>query len=121
MIRNDCFRLRGTNVESTVTLESIRAIASLIVRRYDPIKIVLFGSYAYGEPTQESDIDLLIIKNTEKSSLDRWMDVKKILREKSRDIPISPIVLNEKELNERMMLKDFFIEDILARGTMLYG
>jgi uncharacterized protein len=110
-----------TVMESTVSSESIRAIVSLIVERYEPVKVILFGSYAYGKPTHESDIDLLIIKNTEKSPLERWMEVKKILREKSHDVPISPVVLNEKELRERLMLKDFFIDEILTRGTMLYG
>jgi predicted nucleotidyltransferase len=35
-------------------------------------KIILFGSYAYGKPTQDSDIDMLIVKRTKKKSMDRW-------------------------------------------------
>lgn len=42
-----------------------------IAKEYQPRKIILFGSYAYGEPTQDSDVDLLIIKNTDKRPIDR--------------------------------------------------
>jgi predicted nucleotidyltransferase len=47
---------------------SIRT-AKRIEEQYRPKKIILFGSYAYGEPTQDSDVDLLIIKNTDKRPL----------------------------------------------------
>ncbi|OHB80335.1 MAG: hypothetical protein A2Z25_00385 [Planctomycetes bacterium RBG_16_55_9] len=92
-----------------------------ILKAYKPKKIILFGSYAYGQPTEDSDIDLLIIKNTDKRHLDRWIEVKRLLRDISRTIPVSPLVYTEKEIQERLAIKDFFIEEILEKGDVLYG
>lgn len=56
---------------------------------YEPIKIILFGSYAYGNPTKDSDIDLLILKNTDKRRADRFVEVKRIIYNPDLKIPIS--------------------------------
>ena len=87
--------------------EMISKIAEKIRDGYKPQKIVLFGSYAYGKPDEDSDIDLLIIKDTEKSSMDRWMEVRKILRDFNNiiPIPISPLIYTEKELEETSSFK----------------
>lgn len=92
-----------------------------IVNEYQPKKIILFGSYAYGEPTEDSDVDLLIIKDTGKRPIDRWIEVKRLLRDTSRSLPVSPLVYTEKEIEERNAMKDFFIEEIFEKGEVLYG
>lgn len=92
-----------------------------IIKGYEPKKVILFGSYAYGEPTGDSDIDLLIIKNTDKRPIDRWVEVKRLLRDNSRILPVSPLVYTEKEIEERIAIKDFFVEEILEKGEVLYG
>lgn len=92
-----------------------------ILAEYKPKKIILFGSYAYGEPSENSDIDLLIIKNTDKKPIDRWIEVKKFLRDISQSVPISPLVYTEKEIEDRIAVKDFFVEEILQKGEVLYG
>jgi predicted nucleotidyltransferase len=51
----------------------VSQIVDKIIREYQPKKIILFGSYAYGEPNEDSDIDLLIVKNTDKKPIDRWI------------------------------------------------
>jgi len=56
----------------------VSQIVDKIVIEYQPKKIILFGSYAYGEPNEDSDIDLLIIKNTDKRPIDRWIEVKRL-------------------------------------------
>src|SRR4030042_316297 len=99
----------------------ITEIVDRISKGYKPKKVILFGSYAYGEPSEDSDIDLLIIKNTDKRPIDRWVEVKRILRDKSRMLPISPLVYTEKEIEQRLALKDFFVEEILEKGELLYG
>ena len=92
-----------------------------IVQEYQPKKIILFGSYAYGEPTEDSDVDLLIIKNTEKRPIDRWVELKRLLRGITGELPVSPIVYTEKEIEDRNAVKDFFIKEIYERGEVLYG
>jgi predicted nucleotidyltransferase len=99
----------------------INDILDRILKGYKPKKVILFGSYAYGEPTEDSDIDLLIIKNTDKRPIDRWVEVKRILRDSSRMLPVSPLVYTEKEIEERMAIKDFFVEEIFEKGEVLYG
>jgi len=99
----------------------INEIVDRILKGYKPKKVILFGSYAYGEPTEDSDIDLLIIKNTDKRPIDRWVEVKRLLRDNRRTIPVSPLVYTEKEIEERIAIKDFFIEEIFEKGDVLYG
>ncbi len=101
--------------------ELIDLLVDKIVREYKPERIILFGSYAYGNPDPDSDLDLLIIKNTLKRPIDRWVEVKKILRDPDLTIPVSPFVYTESELKERVAIKDFFIEEILKKGEILYG
>ena len=101
--------------------ELIRQLVEKIVSGYFPKKIILFGSYAYGNPTSESDIDLLIIKNTDKRPMDRWMEVKRLLRDPDRTIPVSPLVYTEREIEERRAIRDFFLEEIFEKGMVLYG
>jgi uncharacterized protein len=96
-------------------------IVKKIIAGYSPRKIILFGSYASGMPTEDSDIDLLIIKETDKRPIDRWTEVKRLLRDRGREAPVSPLVYTPKELSDRMGIKDFFIQEILEKGKVLYG
>lgn len=99
----------------------ILKIAKRIEEQYKPKKIILFGSYAHGEPTQDSDIDLLIVKNTDKRPIDRWVEVKKMLRGVAPGLPVSPLVYTEREIDERNAIQDFFIEEIFENGEVIYG
>lgn len=56
-----------------------REIVEKLKKDYQPQKIILFGSYADGNPREGSDIDLLIIKETSGTFLDRWVRVRQIL------------------------------------------
>ena len=108
----------------TTNLKVRKTIADIlegIIKGYKPKKVILFGSYAYGEPSEDSDIDLLIIKNTDKRPIDRWIEVKRLLRDKNRMLPVSPLVYTEKEIEERIAIGDFFVEEIFEKGELLYG
>lgn len=99
----------------------IEDITKKIVKEYNPKKIILFGSYAYGKPTDDSDIDLLIIKNTDETPMQRWLRLRRLLMTPEVMISITPFVYTEKELDERLQIKDFFIKEILKKGVVLYG
>lgn len=103
------------------TREAILKMVEKIIREYQPEKVILFGSYAYGQLTEDSDVDLLIIKNTDKRPIDRWVEVKRLLRGTTPTLPVSPLVYTEKEIEERTALKDFFVEEIFEKGEILYG
>jgi len=99
----------------------IKEIVGILTEKYKPEKIILFGSYAYGNPTEDSDIDLLIIKETDKKRrVDRFVEVKRIIFNPKIRIPISPLVLTKEEIKERLEMGDDFIEEILTKGKVLY-
>ncbi len=102
----------------------IKSILTEIVEKlkneYKPLKIILFGSYAYGNPTKDSDIDLLILKNTTGKRVDRFVQVKKIIYNPARKVPVSPLVYTPAELEARIRIGDDFIKEITKKGVVLY-
>ena len=107
------------NTEAKIE-EMIFEIVSKIKREYYPNKIILFGSYAYGQPDRDSDIDLLIIKNTQERPIDRRVAVARIASDPKRLIPLEVIVLTPEEVRERLEIGDQFLREILGRGDVLY-
>lgn len=98
----------------------LNEIVKKLQREYKPLKIILYGSYAYGTPNIDSDIDLLILKNTSERSVDRFVKVKKIIYNPKRKIPVSPLIYSPDEVKERLRIGDDFIREILNKGVTLY-
>lgn len=98
----------------------ILEIVKKIQENYKPDKVILFGSYAYGTPERDSDIDLLIIKNTQDRPLERRVTVRRIVSDPARLIPFEPIVLTPSEIQKRLNIGDQFIKEILEKGEVLY-
>jgi predicted nucleotidyltransferase len=88
---------------------------------YNPEKIILFGSYAGGSVQRNSDLDLLIIKDTEERFMDRWSTVRRILSDPSRKIALETLVLTPREVSERLARGDQFLAEILQKGRVLYA
>ena len=99
----------------------IREIVQSLVTGYTPEKIILFGSYAYGEPNADSDIDLLIIKETQERFFERLNTVRRVATGTHRHIPFEPIVLTPQEVEQRLQAGDQFIDEILQKGAVLYA
>jgi predicted nucleotidyltransferase len=99
----------------------LRKIVEVLAARYQPERIILFGSYAYGEPDTASDIDLLILKETDKSFPKRWAEVCELVADIVETTPFSPLVLTPTELAERRTKGDQFFEEILTKGKVLYA
>ncbi|MDP8237794.1 MAG: nucleotidyltransferase domain-containing protein [Candidatus Hatepunaea meridiana] len=99
----------------------LNIITDKLRKDYHPEKIILYGSYAYGEPTEHSDIDLFIIKDTDKDWLDRFVEVKRLVYNRDRYIPISPLVYTPEEVKDRLEWGDAFIKEILKKGEVLYA
>jgi predicted nucleotidyltransferase len=98
----------------------ISEIVEKLKNEYNPLKIILFGSYAYGNPTEDSDIDLFILKNTDENRVDRFVHVKRIIYDPSRTVPVSPLVYTPDEVETRLKMGDDFIEEIFQEGVVLY-
>jgi len=106
----------STNIETTLI-----SIKEKLVRHYSPKTIILFGSYLDGSFDEEqSDLDLLIVKDTKDRFIDRWKNVRKILSDPSRKIPIETIIITPIELKNRLDIKDQFFQSIIKNGKILY-
>ena len=101
--------------------KTIHNIAEKIRAGYNPVKIILFGSLARGTANKDSDIDLLIVKQTSKPFHKRWAEVCRIVSDLRRDIAFSPFVITPRELRRRLAEKDPFILGILEEGKVLYA
>ena len=108
------------NIQREKIKKIIKKVLEKIIQDYQPTKIILFGSYAYGHPSSTSDIDLLIIKDSHQRRIDRFCEVRRIIRD-IKGISIQPLVFTKKELRERLKIGDEFIKEIWRRGQILYG
>jgi predicted nucleotidyltransferase len=100
---------------------TIERITERIVEHYLPEKIILFGSYACGTPDAGSDVDLLIVKETDERPIDRRVTVRRIAYIPRRGLPFSPLVITPQELDRRLEMGDPFYREIIARGEVLYA
>ena len=101
-----------------------RVIDDMVARlkkEYQPEKIILFGSYAYGQPARDSDIDLFIIKDTTESPFQRRITVRRICHAPDHHIPFQPLVLTPSEWAERLGMGDPFFLEIQRKGETLYA
>jgi len=108
----------------------IKMIKENIVQKLQPFypkEIILFGSYAYGTPTQDSDIDLYIVTDDDflPNNFQENMDVKmkyiKAIYEITADIP-ADIIVHTKKMNEKFReLNSYFSRKIYSEGEILYA
>ncbi len=98
--------------------KKIGEIAQKIVDQFHPDKIILFGSYAWGTPGPNSDVDLLVISETQDTrQLARAIDGSLF----PRPFPIDLMVFRPEQVEQRRQKGDFFVGEILTRGKILYA
>ncbi len=100
-----------------IAQEQIQAYCDAVAREFRPRKIVLFGSYAYGQPTPDSDVDLLVILAF------RGSDVSKAIQIGSRfdaPFPLDLLVRKPQFIAERLRERDMFIELVMTQGRVVY-
>lgn len=105
----------------TAQQELIQNILKKLIADYAPQKVILFGSYAYGDPRPDSDIDLLIIKDTSDRLIDRWVEVRRVLSDPGRKFPLETLVLTPQEVSGRLAAGDQFVAEIMEKGKVLYA
>jgi predicted nucleotidyltransferase len=84
-----------------------------------PQKIILFGSYVYGTPSADSDVDLLVILDTQARPVDRYVSVSRLLR--PRPFPLDLVVKTPEEIAQAVDRGDAFIDEVLTHGRVLYA
>ncbi len=98
--------------------DEFRAIVDRLARELRPEKIILFGSYAYGDPTPDSDVDLLVIMETDARRSERYCMVSALLE--PRKFPVDILVKTPGEIEQSLQKGDFFIREIVTEGVVLY-
>lgn len=98
--------------------ETLPQAVDRIVRELQPEKIILFGSYAYGNPTTDSDVDLLVIMNTNLPRTERFIVISELLF--PREFPVDILVKTPSEIKDALASGDFFIREIIEKGKTIY-
>ena len=97
----------------------IQHICDRIVTVFQPEKIILFGSQAYGKPTPESDIDLLVVMPFEgRSAIGQAVHILKTLK---LCLPLDLFVYSSQQLQERLKIGDRFVKEITDKGKLIYA
>ena len=102
-----------------VNREDIQATCDDIVREFSPLQVILFGSYAYGTPTEDSDVDLLVIMDIPKSETRRH--AKEMQKRIPERFPMDLLVRSREDVAYRISYNDWFLREITEKGKVLYG
>ena len=97
---------------------SIQKYADAIAREFRPQKIILFGSHAYGQPTEDSDVDLMVVMPRQRRSRRTATDIR--VRLGYAGFPLDLLVWTPERLREWCRIGDGFARDVLERGKVLY-
>jgi len=97
--------------------KEIKKITDQIIKGYNPEKIILFGSYAYGKPKPSSDVDLLVVKKTGKRFGTRLFEVAEII---SSEMGTDILVYTPKEWREGLKKNYYFFKEINNKGKLIY-
>jgi len=100
-----------------VTLKDIRAIARQIVERFGPQKVILFGSYARGTPTHDSDVDLLVVMDTNEQPLHAAARISAAI---DHPFPLDIVVFRPCDLEASLERKGVFATEVMAKGIVLH-
>jgi predicted nucleotidyltransferase len=99
--------------------KEIESITAQIIEKYEPLKIILFGSAARGDRDQPKDLDFLIIKqDVPLYGIDRMRELDDLI---DRNVAADMLVYRPDEFEDRIRLGDPFIKAIIKEGRVLYG
>jgi predicted nucleotidyltransferase len=102
---------------SMATIEQIRDVVRRIGEEFSPQRVILFGSYAYGKPTRDSDVDLLVITSFVGRSVEKSVEIQLKVRP---PFPVDLLVRTPEKIQERLEMGDCFMREILTKGKVLY-
>src|ERR1043166_5791772 len=101
-----------------ISRQKIRSYCAAIAREFRPARIILFGSYAYGSPTDDSDVDVLVI--LPRRRLHSRRPSLEIRRRISAGFPVDILVREPREITKRLRWGDSFIAEIMEKGRVMY-
>ena len=100
-----------------IPLRVIRAFARQVAEQFRPEKIILFGSHAYGQPHEGSDVDILVIMPA-RNELDQSLKIRLAV---SAPFPMDLIVRTPQKILSRLKSGDSFHTEIVTKGKVLYA
>jgi predicted nucleotidyltransferase len=100
-----------------VEMKEINDLTSQIAREFRPDRIILFGSYAYGQPGKDSDVDILVVLPFKGKPVRKAIEIRNKV---NAGVPLDLIVRTPEQLAERLAQNDWFMRDIVERGHTLY-
>lgn len=96
----------------------IKSTVTEAAKKILPEKVILFGSYAYGKPNQDSDVDLLFIKKTNLSRMERHVFVNTYLE---HFMPMDILIKTPSEVQKRLKMGDPFYKEIIKKGEVIFN
>jgi predicted nucleotidyltransferase len=100
-----------------VEMEKIKDLTSQIARAFNPDRIILFGSHAYGQPSSDSDVDILVVLSFSGKPVRKAIEIRNKV---NAEMPLDLIVRTPEQLAERLAQNDWFMREIVERGRTLY-
>ena len=100
-----------------VEMKRIKDLTSQIAREFNPERIILFGSHAYGQPGNDSDVDILVVLPFKGKSVRKAIEIRNRV---NAEMPLDLIVRTPEQLAERLAQNDWFMREIVERGCTLY-
>ena len=105
------------DIRKRIPDKTIRALVRRIVDEFHPDRIILFGSYAYGQPRPESDLDLLVVMDTLLSESEQAMQIR---RQLNIMFGLDLLAYTPQRLAQRLAWGDSFLKEITEQGIVLY-
>lgn len=100
-----------------INFKDIRQYVRAVVRAFDPERVVLFGSYAGGHPTEDSDVDLLVVMSHEGRDVEQAFKIRRAI---PRTFPLDLVVRTPASVQRRLRENDTFLTSIWRTGKTLY-
>jgi predicted nucleotidyltransferase len=101
---------------ANIPMREIRRYSRAIVEEFNPDKIILFGSYAYGTPNADSDVDLLVVMPA-RNQHDQAVRIRWRL---AAPFPLDLIIRTPEEMRWRLEEGESFLTTVVSRGKVLY-
>jgi predicted nucleotidyltransferase len=99
-----------------IPMREIRRFARQVAEHFRPDKIILFGSYAYGTPQADSDVDILVVMPA-RNQIDKSVQIELAC---DPPFPLDIIVRTPKNMKWRLEEGDSFLTEIVSKGKVLY-
>ncbi len=99
--------------------EAIAEVVAAIASEFRPRRIVLFGSRAWGTPTADSDVDLLVVMETPRRPLEETVRIRQAIARASA-FPLDVLVRTPEQIRVGLAEGDFFVRDVMTKGATLF-